>query len=532
MTPRADRLSARFTNGDRPSKPLAIGSLSNVFIGGAILASMIAMLISGSPLVAMLPILAGLTLLAVWWMPSRMPLYAVIGMAMLGDITAPATIPADDPVLRPFQLMRLFLLENLNKATGIEALRVSGMEVVLLLLVGLVLVRAFFAKSDDLRTPAAPVMPLYAALGLAFAVVLAMEVWGLARGGDARQSFWQLRYVLWTPLLGGLCMYAVRKSTQLTEAAAMVTIVACIKVGVGLYVFLWARARGLAAPHSVTSHADTVLFTVVIALWSAVMLFRPTATRALIALPTILWMMLGIVINNRRTAYVSVFVVLLLLVCLLPRATRRAVLLGALAFAPLAAGYLIVGKSRGGTFFKPAAAIFSVTNQDDSSSDSRDVENYNLTLTLRHNLVLGSGFGHPYEEGPSSYDLSNVFQQYRYVAHNSVLWLMGIAGVFGFALFWMQYVLVVHFAALAHRRATMSIDRIAAYTAIATIAAYQLQAWADMGTQGWTGSALVSLAFAATSVVVRRTGAWPSSACLLPQRSPAIRSVAEAHGAH
>ena len=529
MTPKADGVSVRFTDGNRPTKPLAIRSLSNVLIGGVLVASMIALLVSGRPLIGALPIVAGLTLMAVWWMPTRMPLYAVVTLAMLGDITTPVPIPADDPVLRPFQLMRLFLLENLNKATGVEALRVSGMEVALLLLVGLVLLRAFCTKNEDLRTPAAPVIPLYAVLGLAFVAVLAMEAWGLSRGGDARQSFWQLRYLLWTPLLGALSMYAIRRSTQLTEVAVLVTAVACLKVAVGLYIFMWARARGLEAPHSVTSHADTVLFTVVIALWSAVMLFRPTVTRALIALPAMLWMTLGIVINNRRTAYVSVFVVLLLLVFLLPRATRRAVMLGALAFAPFAAGYLLVGKSRSGTFFKPAAAIFSVTNQDDSSSDSRDVENYNLTLTLRHNLVLGSGFGHPYEEGPSSYDLSNVFQQYRYVAHNSVLWLMGIAGVFGFALFWMQYALVVHFAALAHRRATMSSDRIAAYTAIATIAAYQLQAWSDMGTQGWTTSVLVALAFAATSVVVRRTGAWPSSPFVLPQRSSNVWSVAKAH---
>jgi hypothetical protein len=107
--------------------------------------------------------------------------------------------------------------------------------------------------------------------------------------------------------------------------------------------------------------------------------------------------------------------------------------------------------------------------------------------------------------------------------------LMGIAGIFGFALLWMQYAVGVYFAALAHRRATMSIDRIAAYMAIATIAAYQLQAWADMGTQGWTSSLLVALAFAATSVVVRRTNAWPPSASVLPQRSPNDTPTLGAH---
>ena len=502
----------RFTNGSDVRAPASATTASAWVIGASLGLCVLLMVTTGRAELAALPVVAGLGALALWWIPIRMPLLLAIGLAMLADITTPVPISPMHPVMRPFFLLRLLLLENLNKFSGIEALRFSGMEILVVLLIGLFVMHVVLSRRDSVGGALELPPPLVAVLGLSVLAVLAMEAWGLARGGDARQSFWQMRYVLFTPILAALCMYGIRRSTHLVELAALVTVVACVKVAVGLFVFMWSMRHGHGLPHSVTSHTDTVLFGVVFATWSGVLLFRASGPRLVIAVPVLLWMVLGIVINNRRTAYVTVAVALLLLLLLLPRATRRSVIVGALAFSPIVAGYLLVGRSRSGGIFAPAAAIWSVTKQEDASSDSRDVENYNLTLTLRHHLVLGSGFGHKYEEGPKSYDLTGVFDQYRYVAHNSVLALMGIGGVFGFALLWLPMVVGVFFAARAYRAATLSIDRIAAYVAIATIAAYQLQAWADMGVQGWTSSSLLALAYATTAVVVRRTRAWPSAA--------------------
>ncbi|MCC6241741.1 MAG: O-antigen ligase family protein [Gemmatimonadaceae bacterium] len=500
--------NARFTDGRDRGVQISSTRLATVAIVGILALSATLLVVTGRPHIGALPVLGGLAALALWSVPIRVPLFAFLGLAILGDITTPVPISPMHPVMRPFYLIRLLLLENLNKFTGIEAFRFSGMEVIILFLVGLFCAHVLVARRDESAGTFSVPRPLMAVLGLAVVSVLAMEVWGIARGGDARQSFWQMRYLLFTPILAALCMYGIRRSTHLVELAAVVTGVACLKIAVGLYVFVWSMTHGHGTPHSVTSHTDTVLFGVVFAIWSGVLLFRASAPRVLVAVPVLLWTMLGIVINNRRTAYVTVAVVLFLLVLLLPRVTRRSVLLGALAFSPLLAGYLLIGRSRSGGVFAPAASIWSVTKQDDASSDSRDVENYNLTLTLRHHLVLGSGFGHKYEEGPASYDLTGVFDQYRYVAHNSVLALMGIGGVFGFALLWLPMVVGTFFAARAHRCATMSIDRIGAFVAIATFAAYQLQAWSDMGVQGWTSSALVAVAYATTALVVRRSGAW------------------------
>jgi hypothetical protein len=500
-----------FTDGG-PSHPTPIavaGPWITPLIGGVLLLTVGLLGTTGNPLLAALPLLAGLAGIALWWLPIRIPLLLALGVGVLADVTGPVPVPGSDPVLAPFRWFRLLLLENLNTLTGIGALRFSGLDVVLVTLTVLLLLRVALATPEDVAAPARPLAPLLGALVAAFVVLMLAEMWGLARGGDGRQSFWQIRYLLWTPVLATLSMIVLRRMGHLVELALLLTGVAVVKVAVGVYVYIWSLRHGHGVPHSVTSHADTMLFAVVIALWSAILLLRPTATRLLVGLPVLAAMLLGIVVNNRRTAYVSVAVAMVLLFVHLPSRTRRLAALALLAISPLASAYLLAGKSGGGGIFAPAAAVWSVTTQQDASSDSRDVENYNLTLTIRKHLPLGAGFGHPYDQGPSAYDLSEIFEQFQFVAHNSVLWLLGILGPVGFSLVWMPLVVGTFFAARSHRLAETSSERIAAYTVIATFAIYQLQAWADMGTQGWTGTTLVALAFGTTAVLARRTDAWP-----------------------
>lgn len=499
-----------FTNGG-PSQPAPIavaGPWITPLIGGVLLATIGLLATTGNPLLASLPLLAGLAGVALWWLPIRIPLLLALGVGILADITGPVPIPASDPVLAPFRYFRLLLLENLNTLTGIGALRFSGLDVVLVTLTVLLLLRVALATPEDVAAPARPLTPLMWTLVAACTALLLAEVWGLARGGDGRQSFWQIRYLLWTPVLATLCMIVLRRMGHLVELALMLTAVAVVKVMVGVYVYVWSLRHGHGVPHSVTSHADTMLFAVVVSLWTAVLVLRPTATRLLIGLPVLATMLLGIVVNNRRTAYVSVAVAMVLLFVHLPKQTRRLATLALLALSPLLAGYLLAGKSRSGGVFAPAAAIWSVTTQEDASSDSRDVENYNLTLTIRNSLPIGLGFGHRYDQGPAAYDLSEIFEQFQFVAHNSILWLLGILGPLGFGVLWLPLVVGTYFASRSHFLASSSSERIAACVVMATFAIYQVQAWSDMGTQGWTGTTLVALAFGTTAVLAQRTQAW------------------------
>src|SRR5690606_31658915 len=85
---------------------------------------------------------------------------------------------------------------------------------------------------------------------------------------------------------------------------------------------------------------------------------------------------------------------------------------------------------------RPVQVLKSVTDSSDSSSETRDIENYNLIVTARQKPILGSGLGHEYIEQVVAYDISAAFEAYRYVPHNSVLWLLGAGGLVGFSAIW------------------------------------------------------------------------------------------------
>ena len=94
-----------------------------------------------------------------------------------------------------------------------------------------------------------------------------------------------------------------------------------------------------------------------------------------------------------------------------------------------------------------------------SSSRTRDIENYNLIQTIKPNPLIGTGWGHEYREMNRAYNISQIFAQYRYIAHNSILWLLSIGGVVGFALVWMQIVVGVFLSTRSYRFAREAHER-------------------------------------------------------------------------
>jgi hypothetical protein len=483
--------------------PRGAGLVATVVVGGVGL-----LLATGQPLLAIAPAAATAAIWALLRMPLRWPFFALVGLVMLADIV-PAELPGGMWYPVTYPLMRV-LLENLNKLVGIEALRFSGMELFILVLGTLAAFRSAAGQRMDRvgRLPSAGLMGLF--LAIEFVGVIALEGWGIARGGaDVRQSLWQIRYLLWLPLLSALAMYALRNMRDFRTLLHVVTVAAAIKVAVGLHFYVTlARPLGR-TPQTVTSHADTVLWVVVLALWAASVAEKPTARRLVPAALVWGWLLLGIVINNRRTAYVSLAAAMFLLVALQPRRVKRLLIRIGIAALPLFLVYLAAGTRRKTGIFAPAASLMSVIRQDDSSSGTRDIENFNLVSTLKQSRLFGSGWGHEYVELVRAYDISGFFAQYRFIPHNSVLWLWSVGGVIGFTALWLHLGVGAFLAARVHRFARSADERVAAYAVLAVIVCYALQAWADMGVQSWTATSLLACSYAIAAKLAVSTGAWP-----------------------
>ena len=143
-----------------------------------------------------------------------------------------------------------------------------------------------------------------------------------------------------------------------------------------------------------------------------------------------------------------------------------------------------------------------------ASTHAREIENFNLSQTLRHH-PLGTGLGHEYEEAEKGPDISGSFALYRYIPHNSVLWMLTAGGPLGFFLLWWLFVVGIFLAARSHRMARTPHDRSAALGALCAQLLFLIQAYGDMGTQSWSTAWLAAAALAVAGRLAVSTGAWP-----------------------
>jgi hypothetical protein len=508
-------------------RPPVLATASVLLVAAA---SVAVFVLSGSPVYAVVPLILATVGYAVWTLPLRHSLYPFLFVSFLvfdpphghagEDI---ATGMLWQSVLKPAYAM---LYVNLNKLTGIEALRVTGSELIYLVFLALMLVRVARHVRTDSEGRIAGCNALNAFCAAAFLTMLGLEVWGAARGGDVRGSFFQIRPLIWLPVLTGIFSYALRDQRDFLIAAIVVSAAACIKIGLGAFVLLYdIRAKGL-NPEYMTGHHDTVLFVAVLFLGWAAWVHRPTLRRLSFTMALSGWLVFGLVLNNRRLAWVGLLASFFVLYTLLEGRMKRSITRIVIGSIPLIAVYLLASRHYTGGIFKPGAQITSVARQQDASSIWRDIENVNLLATLRANPVLGSGWGHEYIEVVKADDISRFMPQYRLVPHNDILWLLGVAGIVGFTLLWLPIAVGAFLAARSYYCARTPAERTAAATALAILILYANQAWGDMGVLGTIPTVLVAAALAMTGKLARVTGAWPAGVALLTRRARASRSTA------
>ncbi|MCC7053616.1 MAG: O-antigen ligase family protein [Gemmatimonadaceae bacterium] len=530
---------------ERPAAPLA-GPWLIAFIASVVLSLVLLLLTSGNPILAATPLIIVAVVYLFTALPLRVPLLVLLFLASLAD-SLPIAVPIKAsggveiigvstelfnavswaPPLYPLYAV---LFENLNKVLPIEALRFSAVDLLYILSLLLVLVRvAFRIRVDRLdRQPATTALHLVMGGVLLGAVWL--EVWGVGlRGGDFRQSLWQFRQLFWLPTVTMLFAYAFRDIRDFNRAINLLITAVCIKLVFVVWFYFTVARPGHFEPATITSHYDSILFTVTIVALVARYLHAP-GTKNLVLLGTIgTWVLLGIVLNNRRLAFVSLGASLFVVFIMLRGPMKKMLLRVMLYASPLVVAYVVVGQAGNSRIFKPAKLVTSVIRQDDRSSSTRDVENYNLLVTLKRVKLLGNGWGHEYIEAVRGDDISEAFPQYKYQAHNSVLWLWTVGGLVGFSLLWMPLCLGIFLARRAYIFARAPADRAAAAIAVSMVITYMIQAWGDLGTQHLNSTLVLGIALATAAKLAVSTGAMPAKLRFVGVRRPESRVQAQAH---
>ncbi len=347
------------------------------------------------------------------------------------------------------------------------------------------------------------------ALLMFLGTVVLLAAIGIAQGGQIEWTFRQTIHMLQLPLVGLLFLYALRVPHDLAAVGTAYVLTALVRSLLVIYVYVGVCIpKGITQlpgkPEWCTTHSDTVLFVSALVILFAHALEQRSKKVILRGLAAGAVIFLGIVLNNRRLAFVSLGLApLLIYLALDPSKRKRRVTMALAVVVPLLVGYVLVGaeSTSDSALLKPAKSIVSVLDQKDTSSLSRDIENENLIYTLQQSPLVMRGFGHEYLASPNNppVDLSEVFKNYRLIAHNGVLWLWSLAGVIGFALLWLVYPMAGTLALKGYRAAETSLERSAALASLGCIAVCVVQIWGDQGLSSYMTLVTFGVSFAVAS---------------------------------
>jgi hypothetical protein len=498
------------------------------WVGAIVVACVVLLLLSGSALIAAIPVLATGVLFLVWTKPLRYTLFVFLfaSFAVFDPPRGPTGESLASGVLWDYLIRpaNQFLSVYLSGLTGIGAFALTGQEFVLILLFLLVVVRTLRGVKIDSagRLPSAKVLVAFVLVELV--AVLMLELWGTIRGGNPRASLFQFRTLLWLPILTMVVSYCLRGPRDFLSVAMLATVAACVKIAIGLYFIINDAWSNGIRPEAMTGHHDSVLYVSVLFFWCVALLQQRHARRLLPTIMIVAWIGAGIFVNSRRIAYLSLVASFVVYYALLQGPVKRRIKKVVICALPVLAIYLLLARTHSSGIFAPGAQLMQISDLRDPSSIWRELENRNLIFTLSQHPLLGSGWGHEYYEIVRLPDISKYMPQYRLMPHNGVIWLLGIGGMVGFVMLWMPIVVGVYLATRSYYAARDPFEKIAAVSALAVIVAYVNQAWGDMGVAGPLPMILLSCALALTGKLALATGAWPAGARLFA--SPVAKDLA------
>ncbi|MFT3839553.1 MAG: O-antigen ligase family protein [Myxococcaceae bacterium] len=489
-------------------------------------------IVGGNPFLFAAPAIGVGAVYAVWKMPTKYTALGLIFLMWTADYLPES--PQGGVWNSPLHPIGEFLFFNLSAVTGVAALRIAGLDFMVFVLLGVgSLRRALRSKTDPPTTPS--VRPLTYLLLMQSGAVVLFDIWGSGTGGNFNESLWQLRQLFTLPLMAMLFLHAISGSHADIRTIGKLAIVAAVwKSLVGMY-FFWMIARPSGKIYEfTTSHSDTLLFVPLLGMQLALFFEKPVARSwrdALKWLPIVIY---GMILNDRRLAYVSLMGVFLCYMLMYPqknklkRGFKRFLILS----SPILVMYVAAGWNSMSPVFGGAQLVKSLIKGDQAQAgaDYRDIENYDVLYTWSENAIIPLGFGKKFEEPVKLPDISFVMPTYQYHPHNTILWMWTIGGVIGFTFFFAPLMVGVFLAARVFRKATHYLDRVAAMTVIAMVIAHINQCFGDMGTRTYFGSMGCALALAVISKIAVRVGAWPGAAKPEVAPAPQLVTVAPVRG--
>ena len=498
---------------DEPTDATAKGALA----AAALLTTIAVWIGTGGIAWALAPIAFALVMFAMSRVPLRQSLMGVMFFTL--TLENPAEAPAGGMYRSPLFDLGKLMLTHMNLTTGVSWMSISGMDVLLIFLMLLLWFRRVTRSSIDGQTVPVP-EPLRKLAMLSLAGTALIWLWGIARGGDVQKSLWQVEKVTYLPILFLLFASALRGTKDYVALGRVFLTAAFVRACFAIYVMNFAGLPEL--PPWATTHHDSMLFACSIVILVSLLMHRQKNAFKITLLfgPIIVW---GLIENNRRTAWVQVFLVFIVLYFCTPDSpAKRKIKKFLLYTSPLWLAYLAVGWQVGTGIFKPVGSIrTAIQPANDLSTLTRDIENYCVAKTIASAPIMGLGYGHRFFELVTLPAMPHPLEPW--LPHNSLLGLWFAAGFVGYTAMSLLWTAGVYFGVRAYRMAQNQMNKAIALVCFGSVLIYLIQCYADLGLGALTGVYMVSGSLAIAGQLAVVTGAW--------QEKDAPRRVAPARSA-
>jgi O-antigen ligase len=400
--------------------------------------------------------------------------------------------------------------EGLGADLVLVPLGVTGMEVLVLALLLVWAHRKATGTSLDESGRVGSASVLRALLVVYTAAVVLAVANGVLHGQSVVP--WKVRNLLHPILLYVVFDAAFRGPADHALLARVVVFAAAVRSVLAVIVQRIAIADTGGKYLTATSHGDSVLFAVATYLVIVDVLERLESRRVARAALLLPLLAAGMQQNGRRLVWVMLVLMLLVAYLITPMVGwKRWLTRVALVVLPVLSLYVAVGWNRGGRIFGPVQTLRGVTDTSyDHSAYWREVENWNIAMSMRERPLLGLGLGGSYTEHMHNDDISSAYAEYREWPHNTVLGQLLLLGLFGFVAVWSLFAALAFLAVRSYLLAREKDHRVAALTCLGAVVACHVLAYGDTGAHYPQYKILVALALAVAGKLAVATGAWPA----------------------
>jgi len=223
------------TAGARLSET-GIQSGSTLAIAGAVVLGtatiVLAVLTNGSFIAFAAPVLVAALVVMAWVAPIRMTLCVAMFVSLATDRPG----DSEGRWASPFVAIGGVMFQNLNKFITIEALKFSGVFLLLACLLAIRGYRVLSGRARDTKGSLQPAAPIIWSLVLAVLTIVACVTFGVLRGGDLQMAKIQVQAYLQLLAVAYLFSISLRGERDYRLLATAIVSAACIKSVMALWV--------------------------------------------------------------------------------------------------------------------------------------------------------------------------------------------------------------------------------------------------------------------------------------------------------